>query len=154
MTETNLKSRIQDDMKQAMRAQDKPRLNAIRLILAAVKQYEVDQRAEVDDIVLLGLLDKMSKQRRDSITQFEAAQRHDLAAQEHFELSIIQTYMPTPLSELELDQLIAEAIQTSGAQSIKEMGKAMGYLKPKVQGRADMAQVGNKLKQKLEQVGG
>lgn len=150
MTEANLKSRIQEDMKQAMRAQDKPRLNAIRLILAAVKQYEVDQRAEVDDIVLLGLLDKMAKQRRDSITQFEAAQRHDLAAQEHFELSIIQAYMPAALSEPELDLLIAEAIQMAGAQSIKEMGKAMSYLKPKVQGRADIALVGAKLKQRLE----
>jgi len=152
MTELNLKSRIQEDMKQAMRAQDKQRLNAIRLILAAVKQIEVDQRIAVDDQILLGILDKMAKQRRDSITQYQAANRQDLVDQEQFELGVIQTYMPAQLSEAEIDQLVAEAIKSSQAQSIKDMGKAMGQLKPKVQGRADIALVSNRLKQQLEQL--
>ncbi len=151
MAETSLKARIQEDMKQAMRSQDKPRLNAIRLILAAVKQHEVDQRAEADDTVLLQLLDKMSKQRRDSIAQFKAAARQDLADQESYELSILQSYLPTSLTASEIAALITEAIQLSGAQSVKEIGKAMALLKPKVQGRADMAAVSSQLKQKLEQ---
>lgn len=152
MTELNLKNRIQEEMKQAMRAQDKQRLNAIRLILAAVKQVEVDQRIVVDDQTLLGILDKMAKQRRDSISQYQAANRQDLVEQEQFELGVIQTYMPAQLSEAEIDELIAEAITSSQAQSIKDMGKTMAQLKPKVQGRADIALVSNKLKQQLEQL--
>jgi len=152
MSETTLKPRLQEDMKQAMRAQEKQRLNAIRLILAAVKQVEVDQRIEVDDQILLGILDKMAKQRRDSISQYQAANRQDLVEQEQFELNVIQTYMPAQLSEAEIEQLITEAIQASQAQSVKDMGKAMGQLKPKVQGRADVAMVSNALKQRLEQL--
>lgn len=152
MSETSLKQHIQDDMKQAMRAQDKQRLNAIRLILAAVKQVEVDQRITVDDQILLGILDKMAKQRRDSINQYQAANRQDLVDQEQFELNVIQGYMPAQLSEAEIDQLIAEAMQATRAQSIKDMGKVMRQLKPKVQGRADVAVVSNKLKQQLEQL--
>lgn len=153
MTETNLKQRITEDMKQAMRTQDRQTLGAIRLILAAVKQVEVDQRIVVDDATLIGILDKMAKQRRDSITQYQAANRSDLVEQEQFELSVIQQYMPTPLAENEIAQLITEAIQSTQAQSIKDMGKVMAYLKPKVQGRADVASVSNKLKVQLEQLG-
>ena len=154
MIDANLKTKIQEEMKQAMRDKNSQRLGTIRLILAAVKQIEVDQRIVVDDQTLLGILDKMAKQRRDSISQFQAANRQDLVEQEQFELGVIQEYMPAQLSETEIDQLIAEAIKGAQAQSIKDMGKAMGLLRPKVQGRADMAVISNKLKQQLEILGG
>lgn len=154
MTDANLKTKIQEDMKQAMRDKNSQRLGAIRLILAAVKQIEVDQRIVVDDQTLLGILDKMAKQRRDSIAQFQAANRPDLVEQEQFELEIIQEYMPAQLSETEINNLVAEAIKATQAQSIKDMGKIMAILRPKVQGRADMAIVSNKLKQQLETLGG
>ncbi|MFU8797474.1 MAG: GatB/YqeY domain-containing protein [Gammaproteobacteria bacterium] len=144
-----LKQRIQEDMKTAMRAGDKPRLGIIRLILAAVKQIEVDERIEVDDIRLLGTLSKMVKQRQDSIAQFAAANRQDLVAQEEFEINVIQTYLPQPLSEEELDGLLQQAIEATHATSIQDMGKVMNWLKPHVQGRADMGLVSAKIKQKL-----
>lgn len=144
-----LKQRIQEDMKTAMRAAEKRRLGVIRLILAAVKQVEVDERIDVDDARLLVILSKMLKQRQDSITQFAAANRQDLVDQEEFEVQIIQAYLPQPLSDAELEVLIQQAIQASGQSGIQAMGAVMNWLKPHVQGRADMGQVGAKIKQKL-----
>ena len=149
MTDSPLKSRIVEAMKDAMRAKDKKRLGAIRLILAEIQRIEVDQRIDVDDPGVLAVLDKMSKQRRDSITQFDAAGRDDLSAQEHFELEVIAEYLPAALDDQELDKLIAEALADSQATSMRDMGKVMGLLKPQVQGRADMAAVGNKIKAQL-----
>ena len=134
------------DMKEAMRAKDKDRLGAIRLVQAAIKQREVDERIELDDIQVLAVLDKMVKQRRDSITQYRAAQREDLASKEEAELVIIQCYLPTPLSEAELDELIREAIDSTAAATMQDMGKVMGQLRGKVQGRADMAEVSKRIK--------
>ena len=136
-------------MKDAMRAHDKERLATIRLILAAVKQIEVDQRIELADENVLAILDKMLKQRRESITQFEAAKRTDLVAKEEAEVKVIQGYLPTPLSQDEIVQLIDAAIQESGATSVRDMGKVMGIVKPKVQGRADVAIVSNQIKDRL-----
>ena len=133
-------------MKTAMRAKDKDRLGVIRLILAAIKQQEVDTRISLDDTAVLAVLDKMLKQRRDSITQYQAAGRDDLAQKEQFEVGVIQGYMPEALSEDALEQLIKDAIAVSGAQSMKDMGKLMNELRPKVQGRADMGQVSQKVK--------
>lgn len=136
-------------MKDAMRAGDKPRLGVIRLILAAIKQREVDERIMLDDSQVLVVLDKMLKQRRDSVSQFQAGNRQDLADQELAEIALIQAYLPAQLGDAELDTLVAEAIQTSGAAGIKDMGKVMGLLKPKVQGRADMGAVSARIKAKL-----
>ena len=136
-------------MKTAMRAKDKDRLGVIRLILAAIKQQEVDTRVSMDDTAVLAVLDKMLKQRRDSISQFEAAKRDDLAQKEQFEVGVIQEYMPEALSDEALEQLIKDAIAVSGAQSMKDMGKLMNELRPKVQGRADMGQVSQKVKSLL-----
>jgi len=144
-----IKQRIQDDMKTAMRAKEKERLATIRLILAAIKQKEVDERIELDDTQMLAILDKMAKQRRDSIEQFEKAERQDLADQEKAELVIIQAYLPQALTEAELIEIIDAAIQESGAASAKDMGKVMGLVKPKVQGRADMKAVSGLVKQRL-----
>lgn len=144
-----LKDKITDDMKAALRGGDKPRLGVIRLILAAVKQREVDERIQLDDIQVLAVLDKMLKQRRESIAQYEKGGRTDLVAQEQAEIATIQTYLPAQLSELELDGLIAGAIKSSGASSMKDMGKIMGLLKPQVQGRADMGAVSARIKAKL-----
>jgi hypothetical protein len=146
MADSDLKTTINEDMKTAMRAKDKERLGVIRLILAAIKQQEVDTRTAMDDTAVLAVLDKMLKQRRDSISQYEAAGRDDLAQKEQFEVEVIQRYMPEALSEAELEQLIKEAIAASGAQSMKDMGKIMNELRPKVQGRADMGQVSQKVK--------
>ncbi len=146
---SDLKQRLSADMKQAMRDKDKPRLGVVRLALAAIKQREVDERTELDDAQVLAVLDKMVKQRRDAVRQYEEAGRQDLADQEAYEISVLQTYLPKALSETELDALIDEAIAASGASSMKEMGKAMGILKPKVQGRADMGAVSAKLKARL-----
>jgi len=132
-----------------MRGGDKPRLGVIRLILAAVKQREVDERIELDDAQLNAVLDKMSKQRRDSLEQFEKAGRDDLAEQEKFELGILKAYLPEPLSDAEIGALIEEAVQATGASSIKDMGKVMGQLKSKLQGRADMGAVSGKIKARL-----
>ena len=145
----SLKARITEDMKAAMRAQDKPRLGVIRLILAAIKQQEVDTRQELDDTAVLAILDKMIKQRRESIRQYSDAGRTDLADQESFEVGIIQTYMPQPLTEAELDTLIAQGIQETGATSVRDMGKVMNWLKPKAQGRTDMGKVSGLIKARL-----
>ena len=144
-----LKQRIIEDMKAAMRAKNKGRRGAIRLILAAVKQREVDERIELDDTAVLAVLDKMLKQRRDSISQFDKAGRDDLVAIERAEVGIIREYMPQPLSEGEITALIEEAVGAVGASSIKDMGKVMGALKPRLQGRADMGQVSTRIKQRL-----
>ncbi len=137
------------DVKDAMRAKDKPRLATLRLITAAIKQKEVDERIEVDDAQVLTLLDKMCKQRRESISQFEKAGRDDLIAQEVSELEIIQTYLPEQLGEDEIAALIDAAMTATGAASIRDMGKVMGQLKPKLQGRADMGAVSAMIKTKL-----
>jgi len=144
-----LKDRITGDMKAAMKGGDKPRLGVIRLILAAIKQIEVDERIELDDARVLSVLDKMVKQRRDSITQYENAGRTELADQEKFEIGIIQEYLPQQLTEAEIANLIDEAMEATGASSMKDMGKLMGMLKPKLQGRADMGAVSAQIKQKL-----
>lgn len=145
----SLKQQIQEDMKNAMRAKDQRRLDSIRLILAAVKQIEVDERIEVDDVRLLAILDKLLKQRRDSIAQYETAGRHDLVEQESYEMSIIQSYMPAQLNAEEIEKLINEAIAVAAASSAKDMGKVMAELKPKIQGRADVAAVSAKVKEML-----
>ena len=144
-----LKDRITEDMKTAMRAGEKERLATIRLILSAIKQREVDERITLDDTQVLGVIEKMVKQRKESIVQFEAGSRADLVAKESAEIAVLQTYMPAPLSEAELDALIAETIASTGAATIKDMGKVMGVVKAKAQGRADMAAVGARIKQKL-----
>lgn len=149
----NLKERIQEDVKAAMRAHEKQRLDALRLIMAAIKQREVDERLIADDAVVLGVLDKMLKQRRDSLSQYQAANRQDLAQQEDFEIQIIQSYMPTQLAETEINQLITAAIAASGAVSVKDMSKVMTELRPKVQGRADIGQVSAKVKERLSSEG-
>ena len=149
MTTSAIKGRIQEDMKTAMRALAKERLATIRLILAALKQREVDERIELSDEQVLAILDKMLKQRRESITQYEAANRQDLAQKEADEILVIQEYLPTPLSSAEIDALIGSAIQETGASSIKDMGKVMALVKPQVQGRADVAVVSNQVKDRL-----
>ncbi len=148
MTST-IKAKISEDMKTAMRSQEKERLNTIRLILAALKQREVDERITLSDEQILGILDKMVKQRRESISQYEAGGRPELAAKEQAEIRVIQEYLPSQLSPEEVDQVISAAIQEAGASSARDMGKVMALLKPKLQGRADMTQVSNKVKDKL-----
>tara|TARA_B100000780_G_C21113261_1_gene450119 strand:- start:2138 stop:2584 length:447 start_codon:yes stop_codon:yes gene_type:complete len=133
----SMKSQITDAMKDAMRAKDKPRLGAIRLMLSEVKRIEVDERIEIDDERLLAILDKMIKQRRDSITQYEAAGRDELAAIEIAEIAVIQDFLPTALTEEEINAMIAVAIAETGAESMRDMGKVMGILRPQIQGRAD-----------------
>ena len=145
----SIKDKIQEDMKTAMRAQDKERLATIRLIMAALKQKEVDERIVLTDEQILAILNKMIKQRRDSITQFEAGNRVDLADKEKEEVLVIQQYLPTQMSEAEIEQAVAAAIQESGAASAKDMGKVMGVLKGKLQGKADMTIVSAKVKDKL-----
>ena len=132
----SMKSQITDAMKDAMRAKDKPRLGAIRLMLSEVKRIEVDERIEIDDERLLAILDKMIKQRRDSITQYEAAGRDELAAIEIAEIAVIQDFLPTALNEEEINAMIAVAIAETGAESMRDMGKVMGILRPQIQGRA------------------
>lgn len=149
MADSMLKQQLTDDMKAAMRAKDKPRLGVVRLVLAAIKQREVDERIELDDAQVLAVLDKMVKQRRDSLAQFTDAGRQDLADQESFELSVLQDYLPAALSEAEIDALITAAIESTGAASMKEMGKVMGVLKPQVQGRADVGEVSKRIKSLL-----
>lgn len=144
-----LRDQLTADMKDAMRAKDKARLGTVRLILAAIKQREVDERIELDDTQVLVVLDKMLKQRRDSIKQYRDAGREELAAVEESEIAVIQTYLPAALSDEEIDTLIDEAVAASGAEGMKDMGKVMGQLKPKLQGRADMGQVSGKIKSRL-----
>jgi len=146
----SLKDRVTEDMKSAMRSGDKRRLGVIRLLLAAVKQREVDERiAALDDDQVIATLDKMVKQRRESISQYEKAGRTDLADQEHYEVSVLQEYLPAALSEAEIDALIDAAVTDTGASSIKDMGKVMGILKPQMQGRADMGAVSARIKARL-----
>jgi len=145
----NLKGQITDDVKTAMKAGDKDRLKVLRLITAALKQVEVDERRELDDGDVLGILTKMVKQRRDSITQYTDGNRKDLADIEAAEIEIIGTYLPEQLSDDELDELVDEAIATTGAEGIRDMGKVMGSIKSKAQGKADMGIVGAKVKARL-----
>lgn len=142
----SIKDRIQDDMKTAMRAKDKQRLGTIRLILAAIKQREVDERIELSDVQTLAVLEKMIKQRRESLVHYQKAGREDLAAQEFFEIEMIQSYLPAPLSEADLDALIAHAMAATGAQSVRDMGKVMALIKDQAQGQADMALVSARVK--------
>jgi uncharacterized protein YqeY len=138
--------RIKDDMKASMKGGNKARLGVIRLILAAIKQVEVDERIELDNDRVIQVLDKMLKQRRESVRQYAEAGRNDLAEIEEAEILVIQDFLPQPLTEAEIDAMIKEAVAESGAASIKDMGKVMGLLKAKMQGRADMAIVGAKIK--------
>jgi len=144
-----LKQRIQDDMKAAMKAHDKARLGAVRLILAAIKQREVDERIEMDDTQVLAVLDKMVKQRRDSVTQYVAANREDLAEVERFEIDVCQGYLPQALTQAEIAALIDAAMAATGAADMKDMSKVMAQLRPQVQGRADMGAVSALIKQRL-----
>ncbi|KTD14310.1 GatB/YqeY domain-containing protein [Legionella israelensis] len=144
-----IKEQITNDLKDAMRAKDKKKLEALRLITAAIKQIEVDERIEVDDDRLLSILDKMAKQRRESIEQFEKAGREDLVDQEQYELDVISNYLPEPLTEEEIRQLIDETMQQLDAKTMADMGKVMAQLKPKLQGRADMSEVSKIIRAKL-----
>ena len=144
-----LKVRIQEDMKSAMRAGEKEKLANIRMVMAAIKQREVDERIELDDAQVLSVIDKMVKQRRESITQFAAGGRADLVAKEEAELRLLSAYLPAPLTDAELDALIGEAVTATGAASIKDMGKVMAAIKAKAAGRADMGAVGARIKARL-----
>ncbi len=146
---SNLKAQIQAAMKDAMRAKDKPRLSTIRLINSEIKRIEVDERIDVDDDRLLTILDKMLKQRRDSITQYEAANRPELAEKEAAEVTVIQGFLPEQLTEDEINTLIDAAIAETGAASMQDMGKVMGIVKPQVQGRADVAEVSKAVKARI-----
>jgi uncharacterized protein YqeY len=145
----SLKQQLTEDMKTAMRGGDKQRLAVIRLILAAVKQREVDERIELDDVQTLAVLEKMLKQRRDSIAQYDAANRQDLADVERAEVAVIEAYLPAKLSEAEIDALVAEAIAATGASSARDMGKVVAAVKEKAAGRADMAVVSARVKARL-----
>ena len=149
MSDSSLSQRIQDDVKSAMRNKDKERLGVLRLITAAIKQREVDERITLDDNAVLAVLEKMIKQRKDSIDQYEKANRADLADKEKYEIGIVQEYMPAQLSEAEIDKLIAEAIAATGAAGMKDMGKVMAQLKGPLAGRADMGVVSARIKAKL-----
>ena len=146
---SELSSRIKDDVKVAMRSKDKARLGVLRLITAAIKQREVDERIELNDEQVLAILEKMIKQRKDSVAAFEKAGRDELAQQETFEIGIIQEYLPEQLSDDEINAAITDAIKTTGAESMKDMGKVMAVLKAKLAGRADMGAVSQKIKQQL-----
>ena len=143
------KQQLTEDMKAAMRAKDAPRLSAIRLLLAAMKQREVDERIELSDADILAIIEKMLKQRRDSVTQYEAGGRQDLADVEKFEIGVLTGYMPQQLSETEIAAEVAAAVAASGAKAMQDMGKVMALLKPKLAGRADMAKVSTLVKAKL-----
>lgn len=143
---SELKKRISEDMKAAMRAKEKDLLMTIRNILAAIKQQEVDTRETLDDVAVLAIIDKLAKQRRESISQFSDAGRDDLVAQEELELGFIRAYLPEPLSELEVKNLVADAIANTGAENMKDMGKVMSHLKVAAQGRADMGKVSAMIK--------
>jgi uncharacterized protein YqeY len=145
----SLKQQITEDMKAAMRAKETARLGAIRLLLAAMKQREVDERIELTDADVVAIIEKMLKQRRDSISQYGAANRQDLVDVEEFEVTVLQTYMPQQLSEAEIASAIAEAIASTGATGPQDMGKVMGVVKPKLAGRADMGKVSGLIKAQL-----
>ncbi len=144
-----LKDQIQTAMKDAMRAKEKERLGAIRLILADIKRIEVDERIEITDDRIIVILDKMIKQRKDSIAQYQIANRQELAAVEQFEIDVIREFLPEPLTHEELSTLIGQAISNSGAESVRDMGKVMGFLKPQIQGKADAGKVSLLVKQQL-----
>ena len=144
-----LKERVTEDMKAAMRAKDPARLSAVRLLLAAMKQKEVDERIELSDADVLGIIDKMVKQRRESITQYEKAARADLVAVEKFEIEVLSAYLPQQMGDAEVAQAIAAAVAESGASGVKDMGKVMALLKPRLAGRADMGKVSGLVKAKL-----
>ena len=144
-----LKDRITEDMKAAMRAKDQPRLSAVRLLLAAMKQKEVDERVELTDADVLAIIEKMIKQRRESIAQYESAGRKDLAGVEQFELKVLSEYLPQQLSETEIAEAIGAALAESGAAGVKDMGKVMALLKPRLAGRADMGKVSGLVKARL-----
>ena len=144
-----LKDRITEDMKSAMRAGEKERLAAIRLALAAIKQREIDERITLDDGQVLSVLEKMIKQRREAISQFESGGRADLVAKENAEIKVLQQYLPAQLSDAEIETLIAEAVAATGAASMKDMGKVMAAVKPKAQGRTDMGALSARIKQRL-----
>ena len=144
-----LKERVTSDMKDAMRAKAAARLSTIRLLLAAIKQREVDERIELTDADVLGIVDKMIKQRRDSIAQFEAGRREDLAAAERAEIEVLQAYMPQPLSDAEIQDLIGAAIASTGASGMAAMGKVMAVLRPQLAGRADLGAVSAQVKARL-----
>lgn len=146
---SGIKQRISDDVKNAMRSKDKERLATLRMITAAIKQKEVDERADLDDGRVLAVLDKMAKQHRDSIEQYQKAGRDDLVAKEASELEVVTSYLPEQLSEEEIRQIIKETIEATGASSMQDMGKLMGQLKPRLQGRADMGKVSGLIKQAL-----
>ena len=145
----SLKERITEDMKAAMRSGEKERLGIIRMATAAIKQREVDERITLDDSQVTSVLEKMIKQRKESVAQFQAGKRQDLADKESAEITLLQTYLPAQLSDAELDALIGDAIAATGAASVKDMGKVMAIIKTKAQGRADMGAVGAKIKAKL-----
>lgn len=145
----SLKDTLQADMKAALKGGEKERLKVVRMVLAAIKQQEIDQRIELDDAALLGVVTKMVKQRRDSITQFNQGGRADLAAAEEAEIAVLEAYLPEQLSADEVDALIDEAIASTGATSMRDMGKVMGTLKQKIEGRADLGAVSGKVKSKL-----
>ena len=145
----SLKARITEDMKAAMRSGEKDRLSCIRMLQAGIKQREVDERIELDDTQVLSVIDKMIKQRRESVTQFEAGKRADLVAKESAEIALLSGYLPAQLGDAELDAMIKEAIAATGAASMKDMGKVMGALKPKVQGRTDIGQLSARVKSVL-----
>lgn len=149
MNSVSLKETIKAAQKDAMRARDKERLGTVRLIMAELKRVEVDERIELDDTRVLAILDKMQKQRRDSISQFDAAGRDDLSAVEKKELEVIKEFLPTQLTDQEIDQLIDQAISETGADTMQAMGRIMGLLKPQIQGRADMGAVSKKIKARL-----
>jgi uncharacterized protein YqeY len=144
-----LREQLNEDMKTAMKARDAEKLGALRLLLAAVKQREVDERITLDDAAVLGVIDKMIKQRKDSISQFEKAARQDLADKERFELGILEAYLPQQLSQAEVEAIITEAVAATGAKSAADMGKVMAIVKPKLAGRADMGKVSGWVKGKL-----
>ena len=149
MSDSGLKATITSAMKESMRARDKVRLGTIRLIMSEIKRIEVDERIELDDVRVLAVLDKMLKQRRDSISQYESADRQDLADVEIAEVAVIETFLPAKLTEQEILELLDSAISSSGAESIRDMGKVMAVLKPQLQGRADVASVSQLGKKRL-----
>jgi uncharacterized protein len=149
MSDSALKQRIQEDVKSAMRAKDPRQLSALRLITAALKQKEVDERIVLDDNAVIGVLTKALKQRRESLVQYQSANRNDLAEQEQYEIDLIQAYLPTQLSASEVQELIAAAVQESAAASVKDMSRVLAILKPKLQGRADMGHVSQQVKEYL-----
>jgi hypothetical protein len=145
----SLKARITEDMKAAMRSGEKDRLSCIRMLQAGIKQREVDERIELDDTQVLAVIDKMIKQRRESVVQFEVGQRADLVAKESAEIAVLSGYLPAQLNDAELDAMIREAVAATGATTMKDMGKVMGMLKPKVQGRTDMGALSARIKSAL-----